>query len=111
MAEETGRPFPQHLAVQCDNTTAQNKNSLVRDWLAHLVSEGKLLTATMHTHEDVDHYFSVILSTVLRPNRFELPEHLAESFSGSLESSLWRLFTSGYRCWYPDLLGLVLLGF
>ena len=85
MAAETGRQFPQHLAVQCDNTTAQNKNSVVSVWLAHLVSEGKFLTATVnfltvgHTHEDVDHYFSVILSTVLRPNRFELPEDLAES--------------------------------
>ena len=46
MAEETGGPFPQHLAVQCDNTTAQNKNSLVSIWLAHLGSEGKFLTAS-----------------------------------------------------------------
>ena len=85
IAERTGRPFPQHLVVQCDNTTAQNKNSVVSVFMAHLVSEGKFLTATVnfltvgHTHEDVDHYFSVILSTVLRPHRFEVPEDLAQS--------------------------------
>lgn len=84
IAEKTGRVFPQHLVVQCDNTTAQNKNSCVSMFMANLVSEGKFLTATVnfltvgHTHEDVDHYFSVILSTVLRPHRFELPEDLAE---------------------------------
>ena len=85
LAEKTGRPFPQHLVIQCDNTCAQNKNSLVSVFLAHLVSSGKFLTCAMnfltvgHTHEDVDHYFSVILSTVLRPHRFELPEDLAAS--------------------------------
>ena len=85
LSQKTGRPFPQHLVVQCDNTTAQNKNHLASIFLAHLVSEGKFVTATVnfltvgHTHEDVDHYFSVILSTVLRPNRFELPEDLAAS--------------------------------
>ena len=92
IAKKTGRPFPQHLVVQCDNTSAQNKNSLVGVFMANLVSEGKFLTATVnfltvgHTHEDVDHYFSVILSTVLRPHRFELPEDLAQLLREKMRS-------------------------
>ena len=82
IAGKKGRAFPQHLVIQADNTTAQNKNSVVSLFLAHLVSEGKFLTCTFnfltvgHTHEDVDHFFSLILSTVLRPCRFEVPEEL-----------------------------------
>ena len=82
IAEKQGRAFPRHLVIQADNTTAQNKNSLVSLFLAHLVSEGKFLTCTLnfltviHTHEDVDHFFSLILSTVLRPCRFQVPEEL-----------------------------------
>ena len=82
IAEKNGRTFPRHLVIQADNTTAQNKNSLVSLFLAYLVSEGKFLTCTFnfltvgHTHEDVDHFFSLILSTVLRPCRFEVPDEL-----------------------------------
>ena len=92
ISERTGRPFPRHLVVQADNTTAQNKNSVVSLFLAHLASEGKFLTCTMnfltvgHTHEDVDHYFSMLLSTVLRPHRFELPEDLAELIREKMKS-------------------------
>ena len=64
IAEKQGRAFPRHLVIQADNTTAQNKNSLVSFFLAHLVSEGKFLTCTLnfltvghtHTHLDVDHF-------------------------------------------------------
>lgn len=52
-------------------------------FMVNMVSEG-LTAATFNfltvgdTHEDVDHYFSMILSTVLCPHRFELREDLAE---------------------------------
>ena len=91
IAAKTGREFPKHLVIQADNTTAQNKNSVVSLFLAHLVSEGKFLTCTFnfltvgHTHEDVDHLFSLILSTVLRPCRFQVPDDLIALLLSKME--------------------------
>ena len=56
---ETGKPFPRHLVVQSDNTTAQAKNTYVSMFLAFLVAKYKFATTNLffmqvgHTHEDV----------------------------------------------------------
>ena len=74
--------MPQHLVVQADNTTSQNKNSLASVFLAFLVARGKFLTATVnyltvgHTHEDVDRLFALILSVCLRREVWEVPTDL-----------------------------------
>ena len=55
------------------------------------MSEGKFLTCTLnfltvgHTHEDVDHLFSLILSTVLRPCRFQVPDDLVALLLSKME--------------------------
>ena len=65
-------PFPEHLVVQSDNTTAQAKKSEVGQFLATLVGKYRFKTATLnflivgHTHEDVDLMFGIMLSLVLR---------------------------------------------
>ena len=38
MADREGREMPKHLCIQSDNTTSQAKNSLVGQFLAHLVA-------------------------------------------------------------------------
>ena len=59
VSQATGRPMPQHLVVQADNTTAQCKNGLGTMLLALLVARYKFITASLHflrvghTHEDV----------------------------------------------------------
>lgn len=75
-------PFPEHLVVQSDNTTAQAKNSETGQFLATLVGKYKFKTATLnfltvgHTHEDVDLMFGMLLALVLRRLRFQTPEDL-----------------------------------
>ena len=59
IADREGREMPKHLCIQSDNTTAQAKNSLVGQFLAHLVAAGHFDTCTLnflpvgHTHEDI----------------------------------------------------------
>ena len=59
VSQETGRPMPQHLVIQADNTTAQCKNQVAVLFLALLVSRFKFQTTNLmflrvgHTHEDV----------------------------------------------------------
>ena len=65
VSQATGRPMPQHLVVQADNTTAQCKNGLGTMLLAALVARYKFVTASLHflrvghTHEDVGQPLSV----------------------------------------------------
>ena len=87
--------MPRHLVIQSDNTVAQCKNSVASMFLAWLVCRGKFLSCTMnfliegHTHEDVDRFFSLILSVVLRRCSWETPEdleqHLLEKLKGHVE--------------------------
>jgi len=59
VSQETGRPMPQHLVIQADNTTSQCKNQVAVLFLALLVSRFKFQTTNLmflrvgHTHEDV----------------------------------------------------------
>lgn len=61
---EQGRPFPEHLVIQSDNTVAQAKNQHVMLFLAWLVHKRYFMTATLnfmvvgHTHEDVGNRFA-----------------------------------------------------
>ena len=92
ISRRTGRPMPQHLVIQADNTTAQCKNSLASVFLCYLVLKGKFLTATLnfltvgHTHEDIDRFFALVLMTVLRKRAFEVPEDLVEQLQTSLQA-------------------------
>ena len=78
----SGVPFPEHLVVQSDNTTAQAKNSETAQFLATLVGKYKFKTATLnflivgHTHEDIDLMFGILLAIVLRRLRFQTPDEL-----------------------------------
>ena len=59
VSKETGRPFPQHLVIQADNTTSQCKNQIGLTFLALLVARFKFITTNLfflrvgHTHEDI----------------------------------------------------------
>ena len=44
IADREGREMPTHLCIQSDNTTSQAKNSLVGQFLAHLVGVGLFIT-------------------------------------------------------------------
>ena len=74
--------MPKHLFIQSDNTTAQAKNSLVGQFLAHLVGAGHFDTCTLkllpagHTHEDADLAFGILLAKVLRRYRAQCPAEL-----------------------------------
>ena len=83
IADREGREMPKHLCVQSDNTTAQAKNSLVGQFLAHLVAAGHFETCTLnflpvgHTHEDIDLLFGILLAIVLRRYRVQCPQELS----------------------------------
>ena len=91
ISRRTGRPMPQHLVIQADNTVALCKNSLSLVFLSYLVARGKFSTATLnfllegHTHEDVDRFFAFILVMVLRRYRFEIPEDLVHKMQEVLQ--------------------------
>ena len=74
--------MPKQLAIQSDNTTAQAKNSLVGQFLAHLVGAGHFDTCTLnflpvgHTHEDADLVFVILLTNVLQRIRLQCPAEL-----------------------------------
>lgn len=65
ISQETGRPIPEHLVIQADNTTAQCKNQVAVLFLALLVSRFKFQTTNLmflrvgHTHEDIGNGLSV----------------------------------------------------
>ena len=90
ISKKTGRPMPEHLVIQADNTTAQCKNSVASVFLAYLVARGKFLTTTMnfltvgHTHEDVNRLFALILLIVLQRYFWEVPSDLAEQLAQAL---------------------------
>ena len=71
-----------HLCIQSDNTISQAKNSLVGQFLAHLVAADHFETCTLnfqtvgHTHEDTDLVFGILLASVLRRYRVQCPEEL-----------------------------------
>ena len=71
---------PQHLNLQLDNTSRENRNVTVMTWLAWLVAERKFHTATWnglmvaHTHIDQDQRFSVCGATLARKPRLENPD-------------------------------------
>ena len=73
---------PEHLVIQSDNTTAQAKNSESGEYLATLVGRKNFFSALLnflivgHTHEDVDHLWSVLLALVVRHHCFHTPEEV-----------------------------------
>ena len=75
---DTGTPFPEHLAIQSDNTTAQAKNSTATEFLAYLVSAGYFRTCTLnfltvgHTHEDIDQLFGLMIQVAGRKRDWEM---------------------------------------
>ena len=72
--------MPKHLVIQSDNTTSQAKNSLVGQYLAHLVAAGHFDTKFLPvgcTHEDIDLVFGILLANVLRRYCVQCPEELS----------------------------------
>jgi len=59
MCQAQNRPFPRHLVLQADNTTAQFKNKETLLVMAYLVSRFKFMSTNImflrvgHTHEDI----------------------------------------------------------
>jgi hypothetical protein len=80
--EELVAKFPRHLVIQSDNTVSQAKNQFFSLFLAFLVATGLFETATLnflrvgHTHEDIDQFFSLIVSLILKQHHYETPEDL-----------------------------------
>ena len=93
MAAQEGKEMPRHLVIQSDNTTSQAKNSLVGQFLATLVAQGKFETCTLnflevgHTHEDVDLAFGILLARVLQRHRVQCPAELATLIQ--IEMATW----------------------
>ena len=93
MAAQEGKEMPRHLVIQSDNTTSQAKNSLVGQFLATLVAQGKFETCTLnflevgHTHEDVDLAFGILLARVLQRHRVQCPAELATLIQ--IEMAAW----------------------
>ena len=65
--QELRQIWPEHLHVQLDNTSKDNKNHTVFGFLAWLVEEGHFAKAIVsflpvgHTHEDIDALFGVVV--------------------------------------------------
>ena len=91
ISRRTGRPMPQHLVIQADNTVSLCKNSLCLVFLSYLVGKGKFLTATLnflldgHTHDGVDRFFAYIIVRVFRRYKFEVPEDLIQKMEELLQ--------------------------
>lgn len=91
ICKREGKPFPEHLWIQSDNTTAQAKNSEVATFLALLVMLCHFKTASLnflvvgHTHEDVDQMFGILFALVLRRIRFQRPAELQEAISVAMQ--------------------------
>ena len=99
MAEADGLEMPQHLVVQSENTTSQDKNSLAGQLLATLVAAGKLDTCTLnflevgHTHEGVDLAFGILLANVIQRHRIQRPAELATMVE--IEMATWAVKSRG----------------
>ena len=86
ISRTSGRPMPEHLIVQTDNTVAQAKNECAFLFAAYLVCRYKFVTANIfflmvgHTHEDVDQLLELFISLVLdRHVPFQTPEEFLRS--------------------------------
>jgi hypothetical protein len=111
--------FPRHLCIQSDNPVSQAKNTWFTLFLAWLVSAGLFESATLnflrvgHTHEDIDQFFSLIVSLILKCHDYETPDELLvfletelrPKFSGRGECVLTRTVTGIYD-WSSWLTGL-----
>jgi hypothetical protein len=110
------RKFPRHIAIQSDNTVAQAKNQWVLLWLALLVKVGCFETATLnflrvgHTHEDIDQFFSLVVSLILRCPEFQSATELLTYLEAELQpkfqaksESLCTQVVSGVRSWQSHL--------
>ena len=91
LSQTSGRPMPQHLIIQADNTVAQAKNETAFLFLAVLVAKYKFLTTNIfflmvgHTHEDVDQFFALVIKLVLQPHRFQTPDEFMALLRDALE--------------------------
>ena len=94
LSQQSGRPFPQHLALQSDNTTAQAKNQYAFTFLAYLVCTFKFITCTInflmvgHTHEDIDQLFALVLWLLVRKSGFETPLEILSFLKRELQSHI-----------------------
>jgi len=98
---------------------SQAKNQWVMLWLALLVKVGCFETATLnflrvgHTHEDIDQFFSLVVSLILKCPEFQtapellvfLDKELRPKFQAKSEDLQVQVIT-GIRSWQPLLLGL-----
>ena len=114
-----GRAFPKHLVIQSDNTVAQAKNQWVTLFLAWLVHDGLFETTTLnflrfgHTHEDIDQFFSLCVSLILKCHHYQEPSELLKFLEVELrpkfQAKQEELFTdvvSGVYDWQAWLLDL-----
>ena len=106
ICQQRGRPFPTHLVVQSDNTTAQARwggcagwsicplqanNSVVMQFMACLVCLGFFTSATInflmvgHTHEDIDQLFALMVQWILRKHNWQTPEELMEFLQENMQ--------------------------
>jgi hypothetical protein len=91
LSQQSRRPFPQHLVIQSDNTTAQAKNQYACSFLAYLVCTFKFVTVTLnflmvgHTHEDVDQLFALVLWLLVRKSGFETPAEILQFLKAQLQ--------------------------
>ena len=58
--------LPEHLWIQADNCSGENKNHYVLGFCAWLVAQGVFKTVQLncllvgHTHEDIDAFFAIL---------------------------------------------------
>ncbi len=91
---EQGRPMPEHLIIQVDNTVSQAKNETTALFLAWLVVTKKYKTVNLfflmvgHTHEDIDQLFAVIMFILLQKGHFQTPEEMLEHLEPELQARM-----------------------
>jgi hypothetical protein len=70
--KSSGVSPPEHLWVQADNASGENKNHTVLAYCAWLVSRGVFKTVQVnhllvgHTHEDIDAFFAILSMALKR---------------------------------------------
>ncbi len=88
---------PSHLWLQVDNTSRENKNSVVLTWLAWLVARRKFVSTRWqsmmvgHTHNDQDQRFSVVGAVLSRMPILEVPLDFATAIESHVKPARARL--------------------
>ena len=81
--ETRGLEMPKNLIVQADNTTREQRNQYLMQYLIYLCGTGRFKSAMSaffevgHTHNRVDQRFSIVRGILAKADVLETPQELA----------------------------------